>query len=262
MATKDCITFEAQEVAIADIKKICEREQLILKLEYQPCFDRKEITFSVQTKAPWSWVFVGTNKNNSQKKECLLLDFSGSKPNLTVKQDGKWMLAETKTFLLGILSWSLTDKNGVAITDISVLKNPFLQAETVKSSIYFPNGDTPLFLNAIFDLKLMVEGGPLQLLPSWKYTFEPQGKDKVVLPLTQYYNEKKAEKEKERGTAFSGPVIVGPTPETETIGTVIYQEIVDNLFESYHLTDETDVGFDVYLEKDDKDRILLYRARP
>ncbi len=255
---EDNIDLSSLADAFRQLKEVCQSTKCKAGIKFTPFILRKSYDLTIDQKEPFQWSFLINDKNNSEeKRECIILDASGDRPVIKITEDGKWKLAETALFLFGNYTWTLTSGKNTLLES-----EPFsiIQPEKVTSSIYFPAGDTPQFLELLFKMDLVVDGGT-QLTSGTDFYMEPKGKGRIILPVYTYYNEEKGKREKERGGSF-GSTTSGPSPTTESIGSVIYGLFVDRFFESFGITDKNDVGFDIYLEDSNKNKIMLYQGNP
>lgn len=260
LADKEEFVFDQIGDKFKKLKSFCQKENLKLDLEYDPFFDRADINFALVETAPWKWNLTVQNKKDPKDtKDSLLLDLE-TVPKIRILPQGKWKLAETEAFLFANLKWSLTDKDKNKVVEAGPFG--FLKPEQAVSSIYFPTGDTPFFMDLLFNITLISEHGTLKFLSGGKLVLEPKGKQPLTIPIIEYYNKKKKEEEEKRGSSFSAVAVSHPSPGVETIGSVLYRHIVDTHFESFHLNDKTDVGFDFYFINKKNERLLLYHATP
>ncbi|MDO5581264.1 MAG: hypothetical protein Q4G69_09015 [Planctomycetia bacterium] len=260
LADKEEFVFDQNGDKFKKLKAYCQKEHLKLVLEYEPFFERADMNFALVETAPWKWSLTVRNKKDPKDtKDSLLLDLE-SVPKVKILPQGKWKLAETEAFLFANLKWSLCDKEKNKVLEAGPFG--FLKPEQAVSSIYFPTADTPFFMDLLFNITLIAEHGALKFLSGGKLVLEPKGKPQLTVPIIEYYNKKKKEEEAKRGSSFSAVAISHPSPGVETIGSVLYRHIVDTHFESFHLNDKTDVGFDFYFINSKNERLLLYHATP
>ncbi|MDD3586808.1 MAG: hypothetical protein PHQ75_06460 [Thermoguttaceae bacterium] len=243
--------------SLRKFRKLCTEHHVSPVLVYDPCFETTQAKFLVRKQGPWQWSF-GVKHGDQATRDYILLNMSGNSPVFSVTKEGQLAFPETAMLPLGTLSWSVEDADhNQACKSVSA---QFIKPGRVTASVAFPSGDCPQFLDKMFDINLIASTGQLQFLSGNEFYFQPVGKAPVRIPLFEYYQKKREEKEKKRGSAFG--TTARPSPIKDAIGMIVYTEIVNHDLAKSGITERNDTGFDFYIENADKVKLLLYTARP
>lgn len=250
------IVRDEVSAGLKQFRKLCSDNQVQPVLEYHPCFETTQAKFLVRSRGPWQWAF-GVKHGQKASRDYILLDMSGESPVFSVTKEGQLAFPETAMIPLGTLSWSAEDAGQRKVC--KSISSQFIKPGRVTASVAFPSGDCPQFLDKMFDINLIASTGQLQFLPGNELYFQPVGKEPVRVPLFEYYQKKREEKEKKRGSAFE--TNARPSPIKDAIGMIVYTEIVNHQLAKSGITERNDTGFDFYIENADKVKLMLYTAR-
>ncbi|MDO5565856.1 MAG: hypothetical protein Q4G59_04300, partial [Planctomycetia bacterium] len=249
--------FDTLAASLKALKEFCTKFQLKPVLAYTPFFEAKEAKFLVREKEPWHWEFC-VQKNPKEIRDCVDLNMSGDVPVVSVTKEGRWRFPETVMIPFAVLSFSLVDSANKPVCQSAEFS--MLKPQKVNASVYFPDGAAPQFLERMFDLNLITSAGQIAFSGGANLFVQPMGKNAIPVPILEYYKKKKEEKEKERGAAFG--TTAGPSPQGDSIGTVVYWDVNENHLSKLGVSDKNDIGYDFYLENAKKQKITVYEARP
>ncbi|MDO5565955.1 MAG: hypothetical protein Q4G59_04800 [Planctomycetia bacterium] len=211
------IVRDEVSASLQKFRKLCTEHHVSPVLEYHPCFETTQAKFLVRSRGPWQWSF-GVKHGDKAACDYILLNMSGDSPVFSVTKEGQLAFPETAMLPLGTLSWSVEDASHTK--GCKSMSTQFIKPGRVTASVAFPSGDCPQFLDKMFDINLIASTGQLQFLPGNEFYFQPVGKDPVRIPLFQYYQKKREEKEKKRGSAFGATA--RPSPIKDAIGMIVY----------------------------------------
>ncbi|MDD3585896.1 MAG: hypothetical protein PHQ75_01825 [Thermoguttaceae bacterium] len=257
LTSDEARNFDTLAASLKALKEFCKSFKLKPVLSYTPFFEAKEAKFLVREKEPWHWEFC-VQKNMNEIRDCVDLNMTGDVPVVSVTKEGRWRFPETVMIPFAVLSFSLVDSANKPVSETAEFS--MLKPQKVNASVYFPDGSAPQFLERMFDLNLITSAGQIAFSGGANLFVQPMGKKPIPVPILEYYKKKKEEKEKERGAAFGATV--GPSPQGESIGTVVYWDVNENHLSKLGVSDKNDIGYDFYLENTKKQKITIYEARP